>query len=321
MGIRQKLAERIKSAREERGVTQQVLADTLGVSRVVVSDWETGKGSPNLDRLDVLAAFLQKPISYFFTEQTEMEGHQIKNPAFFVRAYCKTIAQLRKQELEQKRHAKSTRVQREHFESQAFLLLDQLSPEERAAIDEDELEYKILDLAGSKDESFKARMREKHSSRAFATINALPRLMDEVVLDEMDDERSFVSQMKGWLRKYGRADPKGKDFEVMAVEMVKRLNHENRHLAFRAIEFLNYVEVAILAKWGQKSPDFKFEKALQLTRQLANGAIPIDGVASDDLIREALDEMGFASEDTEERLRIIADFWRRLQEQFDGIPF
>lgn len=51
-------AERLRSLREARGLTQDDIARGLDVSRPTVSSWESGKIYPRLQRLDKLAALL-----------------------------------------------------------------------------------------------------------------------------------------------------------------------------------------------------------------------------------------------------------------------
>lgn len=51
-------AERLRSLREARDLTQDDIAKGLDVSRPTVSSWESGKISPRLQRLDKLAALL-----------------------------------------------------------------------------------------------------------------------------------------------------------------------------------------------------------------------------------------------------------------------
>ena len=40
------LGEKIASARKEKGMTQEMLAEQLGVTRQAVARWETGKALP-----------------------------------------------------------------------------------------------------------------------------------------------------------------------------------------------------------------------------------------------------------------------------------
>jgi len=46
-----KIREQIMAARQAQGVSQQEMADALGVSRVTVSNWETGKVEPSIASL------------------------------------------------------------------------------------------------------------------------------------------------------------------------------------------------------------------------------------------------------------------------------
>ena len=46
---------KIRQLREARGMTQQDLAKTIGVSQATVSDWEKGKINPDLVRAVKLA--------------------------------------------------------------------------------------------------------------------------------------------------------------------------------------------------------------------------------------------------------------------------
>lgn len=45
----------IKKAREKAGLTQQELADQLGIGQSAVAMWETGRAFPRADKLPALA--------------------------------------------------------------------------------------------------------------------------------------------------------------------------------------------------------------------------------------------------------------------------
>ena len=45
------LGEKIASARKEKGMTQEMLAEQLGVTRQAVARWETGKALPGTANL------------------------------------------------------------------------------------------------------------------------------------------------------------------------------------------------------------------------------------------------------------------------------
>ena len=50
-----KLHEKIYSQRKLKGLSQEVLAEKLGVSRQAVSKWETGEALPEITKLKGLA--------------------------------------------------------------------------------------------------------------------------------------------------------------------------------------------------------------------------------------------------------------------------
>ena len=53
----EELGQRLCRLRKERGLSQEELADALGVTRQAVSKWENGTSQPDLDRLVALSAF------------------------------------------------------------------------------------------------------------------------------------------------------------------------------------------------------------------------------------------------------------------------
>ena len=65
------LGNNIKILRKEKGITQEQLADMLGVSRQAVSKWELGNGYPETDKLLVLAKELGTSLDYLVNNETE----------------------------------------------------------------------------------------------------------------------------------------------------------------------------------------------------------------------------------------------------------
>lgn len=57
-------AERLKSLREERTVSQKELAFALDVAQSAVGNWESGARQPNLDRIRQLASFFGVSVGY-----------------------------------------------------------------------------------------------------------------------------------------------------------------------------------------------------------------------------------------------------------------
>ena len=63
----------IKTLREHKGLTQQALADILGVTSKAVSKWETGKGLPDISLIEPLSSALSVSVTEL------LSGEQIKN--------------------------------------------------------------------------------------------------------------------------------------------------------------------------------------------------------------------------------------------------
>ena len=72
-----KMGAFIKTLRKENNLTQEQLAEALGVSNRTISRWETGNNIPDLDMLIILAA-------YFEVEIKELiEGERLKEKEIF----------------------------------------------------------------------------------------------------------------------------------------------------------------------------------------------------------------------------------------------
>lgn len=57
------VAENIKRLRTNAGMTQEQLADKLGVTRATVTQWETGWSQPRMGKVEKLAGFFSVPLS------------------------------------------------------------------------------------------------------------------------------------------------------------------------------------------------------------------------------------------------------------------
>lgn len=58
------VGRRIRQAREHAGLTQEKLAETIGVSRTAISRWESGEIDPTIDHLIHLAQQLNVSADY-----------------------------------------------------------------------------------------------------------------------------------------------------------------------------------------------------------------------------------------------------------------
>ncbi|WP_164506786.1 helix-turn-helix domain-containing protein [Lapidilactobacillus bayanensis] len=64
--------------RKEKSVTQQQLAEFLGVSKAAVSKWETGQSFPDITLLPLLAAYFNISIDALLNYQTQLTPEQIR---------------------------------------------------------------------------------------------------------------------------------------------------------------------------------------------------------------------------------------------------
>lgn len=63
-----KLPEKIQCARRRAGLSQEQLAEQLGISRQAVSKWETGEAMPDATKLAPLASALGVSIDWLLSE-------------------------------------------------------------------------------------------------------------------------------------------------------------------------------------------------------------------------------------------------------------
>lgn len=61
----------IKTVRESKNLTQQYIANELGISRTSVAMWETGEAMPRADKLPELARILGCTIDELFAEESD----------------------------------------------------------------------------------------------------------------------------------------------------------------------------------------------------------------------------------------------------------
>jgi transcriptional regulator with XRE-family HTH domain len=65
------VGERIRKARESRGVSQKKLGMALGLSDKAISAYEAGRTYPPIDTLFRISTELKKPIIYFLSEDAQ----------------------------------------------------------------------------------------------------------------------------------------------------------------------------------------------------------------------------------------------------------
>ena len=70
------LGEKIKKLRKENKMSQEELAEKLGVSRQSISLWETGKTQPSLDIITMLASLFETSIDMLVGNDIKVEAKE-----------------------------------------------------------------------------------------------------------------------------------------------------------------------------------------------------------------------------------------------------
>jgi transcriptional regulator with XRE-family HTH domain len=65
--------ENLKNVRRQRDITQEELAETLGVSRQAISKWESDNGYPETEKLLLLSKILNISLDYLMNDASEMQ--------------------------------------------------------------------------------------------------------------------------------------------------------------------------------------------------------------------------------------------------------
>jgi transcriptional regulator with XRE-family HTH domain len=68
--IQQALANEVRNARIERGLSQEKLAEILGFDSRTILNIEAGRGNPKLEKLYPLISYLKIPAERIFSPQT-----------------------------------------------------------------------------------------------------------------------------------------------------------------------------------------------------------------------------------------------------------
>ena len=58
------IADRIQSLRKQKGMSQEELADKIGVSRQAVSKWESEQSTPDLDKVVIMSELFEVTTDY-----------------------------------------------------------------------------------------------------------------------------------------------------------------------------------------------------------------------------------------------------------------
>ncbi|MCD7840150.1 MAG: helix-turn-helix domain-containing protein, partial [Erysipelotrichaceae bacterium] len=68
------LADRIQALRKAKGISQEELADKIGVSRQAVSKWESEQSSPDMEKIILLSDYFDTTTDYLLKGVEPVEG-------------------------------------------------------------------------------------------------------------------------------------------------------------------------------------------------------------------------------------------------------
>lgn len=68
------MGKRIREARKKKGLTQQQLADAIGVAKSTVTGYEKGNSNPSLDLVAKMIAVLSVDANYFFQDEGDFQA-------------------------------------------------------------------------------------------------------------------------------------------------------------------------------------------------------------------------------------------------------
>lgn len=71
------VADRIQNLRKQKGISQEELADRIGVSRQTVSKWESEQSTPDMDKIILLSDFFEVTTDYLL-KGIEKESDNVK---------------------------------------------------------------------------------------------------------------------------------------------------------------------------------------------------------------------------------------------------
>ncbi len=90
------LAERIKEQRKKAGMSQEKVAELVGVSRQAVTKWESGQSVPSTQNLFKLAEIFGTTVDILLWKLTETKKHQLNKSILFTKLKKKKRLKRRK---------------------------------------------------------------------------------------------------------------------------------------------------------------------------------------------------------------------------------
>jgi len=92
-----KFSERLKTARENKNISQRKLGIILGLSDKAISAYESGRTYPPLDTLLKISKELEKPVGYFLDEDSKEASliSKVDRLSFDLKDFAKELEAMR----------------------------------------------------------------------------------------------------------------------------------------------------------------------------------------------------------------------------------
>ena len=82
------IADRIQNLRKLRGISQEQLADQLGVSRQTISKWESEQSTPDMEKIILLSDYFEVTTDYLLKGiEKQEEGSPKPDPFLYRRVF------------------------------------------------------------------------------------------------------------------------------------------------------------------------------------------------------------------------------------------
>ena len=95
------IADRIQNIRKTKGLSQELLADAIGVSRQAVSKWESEQATPDLEKIILMSEYFEVTTDYLLKGIEPIEDTKSEH---------KTIGDVLDQKILTKENGKKTKT-------------------------------------------------------------------------------------------------------------------------------------------------------------------------------------------------------------------
>lgn len=84
-----KLAEKVQELRKKKGLSQEQLAEKLGISRQAISKWESGQSAPDIDKVVLISEFFNVSTDYLLKQEKEVLEESVNQEEYTIEVNVK----------------------------------------------------------------------------------------------------------------------------------------------------------------------------------------------------------------------------------------